>query len=135
MVRHLEMRRDARFKACQVIRKAMATALQAGDYGEGSADLFSGAERAAAATVFRAHAFVGGTTGPSASTRWSPRKTSTDSALKPTDGKTMRRPDAILAQRHVDDLQEGEGGFPHDRLDGLWMEMRRKAGRQGRERL
>ena len=38
----------------------MATALQAGDYDEGSADLFSGAERAAAAKSFRANTSVGG---------------------------------------------------------------------------
>ena len=33
----------ARLKACQVIRRAMATGLQARDFGEGSNDLFSGA--------------------------------------------------------------------------------------------
>ena len=54
----------ARIKACQVIRKAMATALQASDFDEGSTDLFYGAERAAAVASFRPSTSTGGDNWP-----------------------------------------------------------------------
>ena len=50
---------EARTRACRVIRKAIATALQASDYDEGAADLFAGSQLAAAAGSFRANTSVG----------------------------------------------------------------------------
>ena len=41
------------------LRKAIATALQAGDYDEGSSDTFEGSQRAEAAGSFRANTSVG----------------------------------------------------------------------------
>ena len=51
--------KQARSKACTVIRKAMADALLAGDFDEASGDLRSGGQRVKAAKSFRKGTAVG----------------------------------------------------------------------------
>ena len=56
--------KEARAKACAVIRKAMADAVLAGDYDEASGDLWSGRQRSKAAGSFRRNTSIGGDNWP-----------------------------------------------------------------------
>lgn len=49
----------ARKRACRVIRNAIATAPQVGDFDDGSSDTYTSSQRAAAAGSFRANASIG----------------------------------------------------------------------------
>ena len=55
---------EALAKACKVLRKDMADAVLAGDYDQGSGDLWSGRDRAKTAACFRRNTSIGGDNWP-----------------------------------------------------------------------
>ena len=110
------------YRACTVIRKAIADAVLAGDFDEASGDLRSGGQRVKAAGSFRRGTAVGSDNWPlhEYAKVYPPRLTKRESR-QPT-GSINAWYRCSTSERDVHDSETEEGRVPHDRSDVFRME-------------